>query len=101
VPKLYQGTVPQAGGLPLASHVGVSPMTTRSSRPGAALPASFGSIEMLSSVDDQDFVLWQAQRSATVASEADATQKSIDDKTPAGGSTKKRSDSIEGKIEGQ
>jgi hypothetical protein len=56
---------------------------------------------MLSSVDDQDFVLWQAQRSATVASEADATQKSIDDKTPAGGSTKKRSDSIEGKIEGQ
>jgi hypothetical protein len=56
---------------------------------------------MLSSVDDQDFVLWQAQGSGTVASQAGATQKSMDDKTPAGGNTKERSDSIEGKIEGQ
>ena len=76
-------------------------MTSRSSRPGPALPASFGSIGMLSSVDDQDFVLCHAQSSETVTSEADATQKSMDDETPASGSAKKRSDSIEGKIEGQ
>jgi hypothetical protein len=56
---------------------------------------------MLSSVDDQDFVLCHAQSSETVTSEADATQKSMDDETPASGSAKKRSDSIEGKIEGQ